>query len=180
MNAGSGMVQKEGPVIEYDVRIPDGLEKRARDYYGFITASVTDVFGTYIGVETEPGRLFSRKLSLLPGDIIITIEFMADVRGYIGFFLSEGMVFDICDRLSPGLGNVFIGPDHLDVVRELANIVAGNTLGRIDPPVDYADLAPPELSAFYRITALEKSSWSFSAVIGTGIGDMGILIGIMR
>jgi CheY-specific phosphatase CheX len=180
VNAGSGMVQKEGSVVECDVRIPDGLEKRAREYYGCIAASVSDVFGSYLGVEAEPGRLFSRRLGLLPGEVIITVEFTADVRGYIGFFLGEGMVFDICSRLSPDLGNAFIGPDHLDVVRELANIIAGNTLGRIDAPVDYADLAPPELSAFYKITAVEKNAWSFSAMIGTGVGDMGILIGIIR
>jgi CheY-specific phosphatase CheX len=121
-----------------------------------------------------------KRITSLPNDIIITIDFNADEIGYFSFFLSLKTAFEICRILVGGIENQFFDQDHLDIIGERDNIIAGNAIGKLKDVDNSIRLSTPYLSAFHKILASEKLFWIFSCNFNVEIGRFGVLLAIKK
>jgi len=154
------------------------IEEKARLYFQNISESLYFVLKSLLGMEALPRKLYHRRLNTLPRDIIIAIDFSADVQGYFAFFLSLKTSFEICSRLMPGIDNTYFDKDHLDILGELGNIISGNAIGKLQSIDSEVKLSAPYLSAFHKVLAAEKLFHSYSANFDIEVGQMGVLLSI--
>jgi CheY-specific phosphatase CheX len=154
------------------------LHDRAIIYYNNIADSASFVFSSLVKSDLKQKKLFQRRLSTLPNDIIIKFDFEADIKGYFAFFFSIKNAFAICQRLMPSIDNTFFDEMHLDILGELGNMISGNTLSRLVSVHSEIRLEPPRLSAFHEILASEKGYHSYSSNFDIELGKMGVLLAI--
>jgi CheY-specific phosphatase CheX len=154
------------------------IHDRAFVYYTNIAESAAFVFSSLVKSDLKQKKLFQRRLSSLPNDIIIKFDFEADIAGYFAFFFSLKNAFSICERLVPGIDNTFFDEMHLDILGELGNMISGNTLSRLVSVSSDIHLEPPRLTAFHEILSAEKGYYSFSSNFDIELGKMGVLLAI--
>ncbi len=157
-----------------------GIDEKAKLYFQNISESISFVFRSLLAIEARPRKLFHRRLSTLPKDIIITIDFTTDLQGYFAFFLSLKTSLEICSRLMPGIDNTFFDKDHLDILGELGNIITGNTIGKLQSIDSEIKLSAPYLSAFHKVLAAEKLFHTYSANFEIEVGQLGVLLSIEK
>ena len=79
------------------------MHEKALQYYKNISDSAAFVFTSLVQSEPRQKKVFNRRLSSLPNDIIIRFNFEADISGYFAFFFSLKNALAICtisDHLS--------------------------------------------------------------------------------
>jgi len=160
--------------------IPLIIEKKSKLYFQNVSDSVVFIFKTLLGIDATPKKLFRRRLTSLPNDIIIKLDFAADLTGHFAFFLSLKTAFEICNRLVPGIGYQYFDKDHLDVIGEMGNMISGNAIGRLQNIDSAIDLSIPSMTAFHTILESESRYWSFSGNFDVDIGQVGILLAIRK
>jgi CheY-specific phosphatase CheX len=160
--------------------LPRETEKKIKLYFSNISESILFIFKTLLNIDVSPKKLYRKRLTSLPNDIIITIDFNADEIGYFSFFLSLKTAFEICRRLVGGIESQFFDQDHLDIIGELGNMIAGNAIGRLKDVDNSIRLSTPYLSAFHKILASEKLFWTFSCNFNVEIGRLGVLLAIKK
>ena len=156
------------------------LHERAMQYYRNIADSASFVFISLVQSDLRQKKVFQRRLTSLPNDIIIKFSFEADISGYFAFFFSLKNAFSICKKLVPTIDNSFFDTDHLDILGELGNMIAGNTLSKLVSVSAEIRLDPPELVAFHEILAEEKGYQTYSSNFDIELGKMGVLLSIKK
>ncbi len=156
------------------------MDRRAQEYFDNVSQAVVFVFKSLLNIEAEQKKKYSRRLSSLPNDIIITLDFKADMKGFFAFFLSLKTALEICARLSPELGRQYFEKEHLDVIGEIGNLISGNAIGRLKSVNSYVNLSTPHLSGFHEILTSEKSHWIYSCNYNIEVGQMGILMAVAK
>ena len=154
------------------------MHEKALQYYKNISDSAAFVFTSLVQTEPRQKKVFNRRLSSLPNDIIIRFDFEADISGYFAFFFSLKNALAICDRLVPGIDNKHFSNDHLDVLGEIGNMISGHTLSRLVSLDATISLEPPRLAAFHEILAAEKGHLCYSSNFDIELGKMGVLLAI--
>ena len=154
------------------------MHEKALQYYKNISDSAAFVFTSLVQTEPRQKKVFNRRLSSLPNDIIIRFDFEADIAGYFAFFFSLKNALAICERLVPGIDNAHFSSDHLDVLGEIGNMISGNTLSRLVSLDATISLDPPRLAAFHEILAAEKGHICYSSNFDIELGKMGVLLAI--
>lgn len=162
------------------MEIPAHISNKSREYLTNISESVAFVLRSLIQVEAAPRKIYNRRLSSLPNDLIISIDYSADLIGYFSFFFSLKTAFEICNRLMPGINNEYFDNEHLDIIGEVGNMIAGNTMGKLKSISTTVDLSTPYLSGFHKILASEKLFWVFSCNYEIEIGKLGVLFAIKK
>jgi CheY-specific phosphatase CheX len=160
--------------------LPPDIERKLKQYFSNINTSLQFIFKSLLDIDLEPRKLYRRRLATLPNDLIITIDYQADLIGYFSFLFSLKTAFEICSRLVTGIDNRYFDSDHLDIIGELGNMIAGNAMGRLKDIDVTIKLSAPYLSAFHTILASEKLFWTFSCNYDIDIGQLGILLAVKK
>jgi CheY-specific phosphatase CheX len=161
-------------------KLPIEIDNQLKLYFSNISESILFIFKTLLHIDVSPKKLYRKRLTSLPNDIIITIDFNADEIGYFSFFLSLKTAFEICSRLVVGIESRYFDQEHLDIIGEVGNMIAGNAIGKLKDVDNSIRLSTPYLSAFHKILASEKLFWTFSCNFNIEIGRLGILLEIKK
>jgi CheY-specific phosphatase CheX len=161
-------------------KLPPEIDNKLKLYFSNISESILFIFKTLLHIDVSPKKLYRKRLTSLPNDIIITIDFHADEIGYFSFFLSLKTAFEICRRLVDGIESHYFDQEHLDIIGEVGNMIAGNAIGKLKDVDNSIRLSTPYLSAFHKILASEKLFWTFSCNFNIEIGHLGVLLAIKK
>ncbi len=161
-------------------KLPVAIDNQLKLYFSNISESILFIFKTLLHIDVSPIKLYRKRLTSLPNDIIITIDFNADEIGYFSFFLSLKTAFEICRRLVEGIESRYFDREHLDIIGEVGNMIAGNAIGKLKDVDNSIKLSTPYLSAFHKILASEKLFWTFSCNFNIEIGRLGVLLAIKK
>ncbi len=156
------------------------VEEKGKLYFQNIADTISTVFRSLLTTEARPKKVFGRRLSTLPNDIIIKIEYSADLKGYFAYFISLKTAFAVCAKLVPGIAQDYFDSDHLDILGEVGNMIAGNTIGRLQDISADISLSPPELAGFHEILASERDHRFYSSNFDLEEGTMGVLLAIAK
>lgn len=165
---------------EVDVEIPPNIDEKAHLYFQNIADSISFVFKSLLSINVRQKKLYARRLHTLPKDIIIRINYHADLRGYFAYFISLDTCFEICGRLVPNMDRLFFDSEHLDLIGELGNMISGNTIGKLQSVDADINLTAPSLAGFHEILSAERSHWIFSSNFDADVGKLGVLLGIEK
>ncbi|TAL37625.1 MAG: hypothetical protein EPN93_05575 [Spirochaetes bacterium] len=156
------------------------VEEKGKLYFQNIAETISSVFRSLLTTEARPKKIFARRLASLPNDIIIKIDYSADLTGYFAYFISLKTAFAVCSKLVPGISQDFFDGEHLDILGEVGNMIAGNTIGRLQNISAEISLSPPELAGFHEILATERLHDFYSSNFEIEEGTMGVLLAIAK
>ncbi|MEM6330144.1 MAG: chemotaxis protein CheX [Planctomycetota bacterium] len=96
-----------------------------------LLAGVGETFETMLGSRADRQQLCPRPFGAALLDVTAVIGISSEAKGSIGISFAEQTAIRLCNRLLD-INAQAVGPDVLDAMGELVNIVAGSTKSKLD------------------------------------------------
>lgn len=156
---------------------PVEVKELAQQYFSKASDSIGFIFKSLLQMNVEQKRLYAKRLNSLPNDIIINIDYKSDeTTGFISFFFSLKIALKICEKLVPDIDNSAFSEEHLDILGEMGNMIAGNAISKFQLVDRDMRIKTPYHSGYFNILAAEKEHWIFSSNYECTEGKIGILL----
>lgn len=163
------------------MNIPQDVIKRTVDYSEALSTSVSFLLESLFKLEgTDSKRLYSKRLKSLPNDVIISVDYGTDWKGYFAFMFPIKTAFDFCEYLVPGIDNSYFDENHFDILGEFANMISGNAMTKLQLVDHGLYLKPPEIKSFHDILKDEKDCYMFSMNYSLNPGKFGLLFAVRK
>lgn len=163
------------------MNIPQNIKERTFKYSEAIGESVSFLMHSlFQNDNTECKRLYARRMKSLPNDVIISVDYGTDWKGYFAFMFPLKTAFQMCETLVPGIDNSYFDADHFDILGEFANMVSGNVMTKLQLLDHGMYLKTPELKSFHDILKDEKESYMFSMNFNLNPGKIGVLFTVKK
>ncbi|MDA3900965.1 MAG: chemotaxis protein CheX [Spirochaetes bacterium] len=159
------------------MKAPVEVKNLAGQYFDKASDSIAFIFKSLMQLNVEPKRLYAKRLNSLPNDIIINIDYKSgETTGFISFFFSIKIALHICGKLVPNIDNSSFSDEHLDILGEMGNMIAGNAISKFQLINQDMRIQTPYHSGYFNILAAEKEYWIFSSNYECDSGKVGILL----